>query len=138
LIETRHVKAALKAMTVKTDRNDAGGMAQLMRMGWFRPVHVKTVPAQEIRMLRDIYKCEVGCPAPCSHSILMISSSVSRNHYIRGSPEGRGIYANPEEFSGSSGVDNFEKKSSFWFRLGSGGRGELGDRWHGGRTSRDA
>ena len=40
LIETRHVKAALKAMTVKTDRNDARGMAQLMRMGWFRPVHV--------------------------------------------------------------------------------------------------
>jgi transposase len=51
LIETRHVKAALKAMTVKTDRNDARGMAQLMRMGWFRPVHVKTLPAQEIRAL---------------------------------------------------------------------------------------
>jgi transposase len=51
LIETRHVKAALKAMTVKTDRNDARGMAQLMRMGWFRPVHVKTPPAQEIRAL---------------------------------------------------------------------------------------
>src|ERR671914_495666 len=51
LIETRHVKAALKAMTVKTDRNDARGMAQLMRMGWFRPVHVKTLLAQEIRAL---------------------------------------------------------------------------------------
>ena len=38
-------------MTVKTDRNDARSMAQLMRMGWFRPVHVKTVPAQEIRAL---------------------------------------------------------------------------------------
>jgi transposase len=41
LIETRHVKAALQSMTVKTDRNDARGMAQLMRMGWFWPVHVK-------------------------------------------------------------------------------------------------
>jgi transposase len=51
LIETRHAKAALKAMTVKTDRNDARGMAQLMRMGWFRPVHAKTPPAQEIRAL---------------------------------------------------------------------------------------
>lgn len=39
LIETRHVKAALKAMTVKTDRNDACAMAQLMRVGFFRPVH---------------------------------------------------------------------------------------------------
>ena len=51
LLETRHVKAALGAMTMKTDRNDARGMAQTIRMGWFRPVHAKTVPAQEIRAL---------------------------------------------------------------------------------------
>jgi transposase len=51
LIETRHVKAALKAMVVKTDRNDARGMAQLMRMGFFRPVHAKTLPAQDTRAL---------------------------------------------------------------------------------------
>jgi transposase len=50
-IETRHVKAALKAMTVKTDKDDARGMAQLMRMGWFRPVHVKALLAQEVRAL---------------------------------------------------------------------------------------
>jgi hypothetical protein len=37
LLETRHVKAALSAMTVKTDRKDARGIAQLLRMGWFRP-----------------------------------------------------------------------------------------------------
>ena len=35
LIETRHLKAALGAMKVKTDRNDARGLAQLIRMGWF-------------------------------------------------------------------------------------------------------
>jgi transposase len=34
LLETRHVKAALLAMTVKTDRKDARGLAQLIRMGW--------------------------------------------------------------------------------------------------------
>ena len=34
LLETRHVKAALSAMPVKTDRNDARGLAQLMRLGW--------------------------------------------------------------------------------------------------------
>ncbi|HEY6255525.1 MAG TPA: transposase, partial [Xanthobacteraceae bacterium] len=39
LLETRHVRNALKTMTVKTDRNDARGIAQLMRLGWFRPVH---------------------------------------------------------------------------------------------------
>jgi len=51
LLETRHVKAALRARAIKTDRNDARGMAQMIRMGWFRPVHAKTVPAQEIRAL---------------------------------------------------------------------------------------
>ena len=47
LLETRHVRDAFKAMPVKTDRNDARGIAQLMRLGWFRPVHGKSVPAQE-------------------------------------------------------------------------------------------
>jgi transposase len=51
LLETRQVKAALSAMTVKTDRKDARGIAQLLRMGWFRPVHRKSPPAQEIRAL---------------------------------------------------------------------------------------
>jgi transposase len=49
LMETRHVKAALSAMTVKTDRRDARGMAQLIRMGWFRPVHAKSPGSQEVR-----------------------------------------------------------------------------------------
>ena len=51
LLETRHVKAALSAMIVKTDRRDARGIAQLLRMGWFRPVHCKSPPAQEVRAL---------------------------------------------------------------------------------------
>jgi transposase len=49
LLETRHVKAALSAMAVKTDRKDARGIAQLMRMGWFRPVHAKSPGSQEVR-----------------------------------------------------------------------------------------
>jgi transposase len=51
LLETRHVRAAFEAMPVKTDRNDARGIAQLMRLGWFRPVHCKSLPAQEVRAL---------------------------------------------------------------------------------------
>src|ERR687884_1671217 len=51
LLETRHVRNAFKAMPVKTDRNDARGIAQLMRLGWFRPVHCKSLPAQETRAL---------------------------------------------------------------------------------------
>ena len=52
LLETRHVRTAFKTMPVKTDRKDARGIAQLMRMGWFRPVHCKSLPAQEMRALR--------------------------------------------------------------------------------------
>jgi transposase len=51
LLETRHVRDAFKAMPVKTDRKDARGIAHLMRLGWFRPVHCKSVPAQETRAL---------------------------------------------------------------------------------------
>src|SRR5687768_2314104 len=51
LLETRHVKAALSAMVVKTDRKDARGIAQLLRMGWYRPVHRKSPPAREVRAL---------------------------------------------------------------------------------------
>jgi transposase len=51
LLETRHVRSAFKAMPVKTDRNDARGIAQLMRLGWFRPVHCKSIAAQEMRAL---------------------------------------------------------------------------------------
>jgi transposase len=51
LLETRHVRDAFKAMPVKSDRNDARGIAQLMRLGWFRPVHCKSRTAQETRAL---------------------------------------------------------------------------------------
>ena len=51
LLETRHVRDAFKAMPVKTDRKDARGIAQLMRMGWFRPVHCKSMGAQEARAM---------------------------------------------------------------------------------------
>lgn len=49
LLETRHVRRAFEIMPVKTDKKDARGIAQLMRLGWFRPVHCKSLPAQEIR-----------------------------------------------------------------------------------------
>ena len=50
-VETRHMRAALKAQINKTDRNDARGTAQMMRVGLYRPVHVKTVRSQKLRML---------------------------------------------------------------------------------------
>src|SRR5262249_31420828 len=50
-VETRHMQAVLKAQINKTDRNDARGIAQMMRAGLYRPVHVKTLRSQELRML---------------------------------------------------------------------------------------
>src|SRR5215216_2540779 len=51
-VETRHMKAMLKAQQVnKSDRNDARGIAQMMRVGLYKPVHVKTLASQQKRML---------------------------------------------------------------------------------------
>src|SRR6266508_827217 len=51
LLETRHVRNAFKTMPVKTDRKDARGIAELIRLGWFRPVHCKSMAAQETRAI---------------------------------------------------------------------------------------
>src|SRR3974377_718643 len=50
-VETRHMRAVLQAQINKTDRNDARGIAQMMRVGLYRPVHVKTLRSQKLRML---------------------------------------------------------------------------------------
>jgi transposase len=50
-VETRHMRAVLRAQINKTDRNDARGIAQMMRAGLYRPVHVKTLRSQKLRML---------------------------------------------------------------------------------------
>src|SRR6059036_2335775 len=50
-VETRHMRAALKAQINKTNRNDARGIARMMRAGLYRPVHVKTLRSQKLRML---------------------------------------------------------------------------------------
>lgn len=60
LLETRHVKASMSAMPVKTDRRDARGIAQLLRLGWYRPVHVKSASAQEARALLTARKLIQG------------------------------------------------------------------------------
>ena len=50
-VETRHMQAVLKARINKTDRNDARGIAQMTRAGLYRPVHVKMLRSQKLRML---------------------------------------------------------------------------------------
>src|SRR5262245_11192941 len=50
-IDARHARAALKMQVNKNDRNDAEGLAQIMRTGWYRPVHVKSFEAHRARAL---------------------------------------------------------------------------------------
>ena len=77
-VETRHMKALLTAQQInKTDRNDARGIAQMMRVGLFKPVHVKTLVAQEQRMLltsrkllqRKLLVSSPICAARCAISV---------------------------------------------------------------------
>lgn len=56
-IETRHAKAALQAQQVKTDRNDARGLAHIMRTGWYREVHIKSHESQKLRVLLNNRRC---------------------------------------------------------------------------------
>lgn len=51
LVEARHMRTSLSAMRNKTDKNDARGIAQMMRMGWYRAVHVKGVENQRLRTM---------------------------------------------------------------------------------------
>lgn len=51
VMEARHVRAAFAAMRLKTDRHDARGIAHLVRLGWFKRVHGKSLDAQETRAL---------------------------------------------------------------------------------------
>ena len=50
-MESRQVKAGLSAMRNKTDKNDARGIAQLLRSGWYRPVHIKSMASHQVRSL---------------------------------------------------------------------------------------
>ncbi len=50
-IETRRLRAVTRAMPVKSDRRDAEAIAQVMRTGWYRPVHVKSLASQQLRLL---------------------------------------------------------------------------------------
>ena len=60
-IESRQAYQALKTLaTHKTDRNDARGLAQLARTGFFKPVHVKSLPAHAVRSLIMARKKLVG------------------------------------------------------------------------------
>ena len=73
LLETRHVEAALSAMVVETDREDARGIAQLLRMGWYRPVHRKSPDAQEVRALlvgRKLLQAKLRDAEPSIRGIL--------------------------------------------------------------------
>ena len=77
-VETRHMRAALKAQINKTDRNDARGIAQMMRVGLYRPVHVKTLRSQKLRML-------------LTHRQLLLSKAIAVENDLRGTLRNFGL-----------------------------------------------
>lgn len=87
LLETRHVKAALSAMTVKTDRKDARGLAPLIRMVWFRPAHAKSMGSQEVRALLVARKQLLGRLIDVELSI----RGILRGFGLKVGPDAQGI-----------------------------------------------
>jgi transposase len=56
-VDVRHMARLLRAQTGnKTDRNDARGIAQMMRVGIFKVVHVKTERSQRLKVLLTVRK----------------------------------------------------------------------------------
>ena len=77
-VETRHMRAVLQAQINKTDRNDARGIAQMMRAGLYRPVHVKTLRSQKLRML-------------LTHRKLLQSKAIALDNDLRGTLRNFGL-----------------------------------------------
>src|SRR6201987_4291781 len=77
-VETRHMQAVLKAQINKTDRNDARGIAQMIRVGLYRPVHVKTLRSQKLRIL-------------LTHRKLLQSKAIAVDHDLRGTLRNFGL-----------------------------------------------
>jgi transposase len=50
-LDARHAKAALSLQLNKTDANDAHGLAQIVRMGWYKEVAVKSLDSHRLRTL---------------------------------------------------------------------------------------
>ena len=68
-LDARHASAALKMQMNKTDQNDAEGLAQIMRTGWYRPVHVKSLDAHRARALLGARAQLVGMTTRLSNQI---------------------------------------------------------------------
>ena len=92
LHRVRHMKAILKAQGNKNDRNDARGIAQMMRVGIFRAVRVKTLQSQKHRALLTNRKLLL------SKAIDIENRGVLRNFGLKvGVARGRGFEAHIRE-----------------------------------------
>jgi transposase len=79
-------------MPVKTDRKDARGIAQLMRLGWFRPVHCKSLPAQEVRALLTARKLL----QTKNHDVEMSLRGVLRGFWAEGRSDDTAKFPRPD------------------------------------------
>jgi transposase len=68
-LDARHARAALKMQINKTDQNDAEGLAHIMRTGWYRAVHVKSLDCHRARALLGARTQLVGMTTRLSNHI---------------------------------------------------------------------
>jgi transposase len=68
-LDARHAKAALAMQLNKNDRNDAERLAQIVRTGWYRSVHVKSFEAHRLRALLGARRQLVGMTTQLSNQI---------------------------------------------------------------------
>jgi transposase len=105
-VETRHMRAILQAQINKTDRNDARGIAQMMRAGLYRPVHVKTLRSQKLRML-------------LTHRKLLQSKAIAIENDLRGTLRNFGLKVGMEQSSSRCASRSWSRIFPIWPRWSS-------------------
>ena len=90
-LEARHVRAAMAAQRNKTDQHDARALAQIVRTGWFRQVHIKSQESYRLRLLltqrRNLKQKHLDIENSIRHSLKAFGIRVGR--ISRGRFEGK-------------------------------------------------
>lgn len=68
-LDARHAKATMSGQVNKTDKNDAYGLAQIVKTGWYREVGVKSLDSHTVRSMLGARAQLVGMRIEVSNQI---------------------------------------------------------------------
>jgi transposase len=100
-LDARHAQAILSLQVNKTDKNDAQGLAQIVRMGWYREVRVKSIESHRVRALIGVRAQLVGMR---TRLVNQIRGTLKTFGIVLGKAGGRAFEQRVEELSREAGI----------------------------------